>query len=124
MDAVASFPFFLTALAFPLPQVRFRLEQLATFFDLPRGLNNFRTMLSQKYDGDITIVPQMTVDDYMKYVWGIELRLVLKLTSISLPLPPPLPGPLLFSASCPIPHPNVFDGRSEWASWPRGRKSR
>lgn len=60
-------------ISFPVPQqLRFRLEQLAALFDLPRPINNLRTMLAQKYDGDITIVPQMTMDDYMKYVKRVD----------------------------------------------------
>ena len=48
-------------------QVRFRMEQLAAAHLMPRGLNNVRSVLAQKYDGDITIVPDMTIDDYMQY---------------------------------------------------------
>lgn len=49
----------------PSRQIRFRLDQLAAAHLMPRGLNNVRSVLAQKYDGDITIVPDMTIEDYM-----------------------------------------------------------
>jgi TAG lipase/steryl ester hydrolase/phospholipase A2/LPA acyltransferase len=63
MAYTATFPVCLLA-----SQIRFRLEQLAAAHLMPRGLNNIRSVLAQKYDGDITIVPDMNMDDYMQCV--------------------------------------------------------
>ncbi|EDQ91814.1 uncharacterized protein MONBRDRAFT_31257 [Monosiga brevicollis MX1] len=49
-------------------EVSYRLEQLASWGLMPSSLNNLRTVLAQKYMGDITIIPDITADDYLKII--------------------------------------------------------
>eukprot|EP00730_Choanoeca_flexa_P017154 TRINITY_DN8220_c0_g1_i1.p1 TRINITY_DN8220_c0_g1~~TRINITY_DN8220_c0_g1_i1.p1 ORF type:complete len:577 (+),score=100.56 TRINITY_DN8220_c0_g1_i1:2-1732(+) len=49
-------------------ELTFRMDQLFSFGLLPLSLNNFRTVLKQKYTGDITIIPDVTTEDYSRIV--------------------------------------------------------
>eukprot|EP00045_Choanoeca_perplexa_P007039 m.61834 g.61834 ORF g.61834 m.61834 type:complete len:584 (+) comp13903_c0_seq10:1305-3056(+) len=49
-------------------ELMFRMDQLFGLGLLPLSLNNFRTVLNQKYTGDITIVPGATAEDYTRIV--------------------------------------------------------
>ena len=103
-------------------QVRFRMEQLAAAHLMPRGLNNVRSVLAQKYDGDITIVPDMTIDDYMQYDAAAAEPCRLRVFSLFFLFffcaqhPPSSPPPSTLSASCPIQRPSASSGPSRSAS--------
>eukprot|EP00162_Nutomonas_longa_P014866 comp22121_c0_seq1/m.51575 comp22121_c0_seq1/g.51575 ORF comp22121_c0_seq1/g.51575 comp22121_c0_seq1/m.51575 type:complete len:545 (-) comp22121_c0_seq1:37-1671(-) len=47
-------------------EISFRFKQLAEFGMLPRFMSGFQTLLSQKYTGDITVIPPVSRDDFKK----------------------------------------------------------
>eukprot|EP01137_Pigoraptor_chileana_P007253 Opistho-2@52583 len=49
-------------------ELKHRLVQMGKLGVLPRTLNNLRTIIDQKYEGDITIVPTVRLCDYLSLV--------------------------------------------------------
>jgi hypothetical protein len=67
-------PVLLPPLALPLGglqkgcacQITYRLDQLTKWGWLPASMANMRTVLNQKYVGHITIMPDVTNQDYLR----------------------------------------------------------
>ena len=61
-------------------EVRFRAHQLSAFGWMPKFMASVQRLLAQRYDGDITIVPQIRYSDYLRVVEVPQFRIAIQVS--------------------------------------------
>ncbi len=59
------------------PQVQHRLDQLIALGILPQATRALKSILTQRYHGDITIVPDIALSDYLRCSVAFIIVLIL-----------------------------------------------